>query len=136
MLVGQQSLFDNTRAPLGMQTLWTYCHVPSGSTEDMTARMEAQLERFAPGFRDLVLKRTVMTPRDIEVHNANFIGGDISAGSHAGLQFIARPTWAIDPYATPAREIYLCSAATPPGAGVHGLCGYNAATSALRRSFS
>jgi phytoene dehydrogenase-like protein len=136
MLVGQQSLFDNTRAPLGMQTLWTYCHVPSGSTEDMTARMEAQLERFAPGFRDLVLKRTVMTPRDIELHNANFIGGDISAGSHAGMQFIARPTWAIDPYATPTREIYLCSAATPPGAGVHGLCGYNAATSALRRSFS
>jgi phytoene dehydrogenase-like protein len=135
VLVGQQSLFDSTRAPLGMQTLWTYCHVPSGSTEDMTARIEAQIERFAPGFRDLILKRTSTSSRDIESHNANYIGGDISAGSHARLQFIARPTWAIDPYATPTREIYLCSAATPPGAGVHGLSGYNAARSALRRSF-
>jgi phytoene dehydrogenase-like protein len=136
VLVGQQSLFDPTRAPLGTHTLWTYCHVPNGSTEDMTDRIEGQLERFAPGFRNLVLKRSVMTSRDIEGHNANYIGGDISAGSHAGLQFIARPTWAIDPYATPTREIYLCSAATPPGAGVHGLSGYNAAQSALRRSFS
>ncbi len=136
VLVGQQSLFDPTRAPLGMQTLWTYCHVPSGSTEDMTARIEAQIERFAPGFRDLILKRTSTSTRDIEAHNANYIGGDISAGSHAGLQFIARPTWAIDPYATPTREIYLCSAATPPGAGVHGLCGHNAAQSALKRSFT
>ncbi|HEX9495580.1 MAG TPA: NAD(P)/FAD-dependent oxidoreductase [Candidatus Limnocylindria bacterium] len=136
MLVGQQSLFDPTRAPLGMQTLWTYCHVPSGSNVDMTARMEAQLERFAPGWRSLVLKRSILTPRDIEAHNPNFIGGDISAGSHGGVQFIARPVLSFDPYATPTREIYLCSAATPPGAGVHGLCGYNAATSALRRSFS
>lgn len=136
VLVAQQSLFDPTRAPLGMHTLWTYCHVPNGSTEDMTARIEAQLERFAPGFGDLVLKRSVMTTRDVESHNANYIGGDISSGWHGGLQFIARPTWSTDPYATPTREIYLCSAATPPGAGVHGLSGYNAAQSALRRSFS
>jgi phytoene dehydrogenase-like protein len=136
VLVGQQSLFDPTRAPLGTHTLWTYCHVPNGSTEDMTDRIDAQIERFAPGFRNLVLKRSVMTSRDVEAHNANYIGGDISAGSHAGLQFIARPSWSIDPYATPTREIYLCSAATPPGAGVHGLSGYNAAQSALRRSFS
>jgi phytoene dehydrogenase-like protein len=135
ILVGQQSLFDPTRAPLGTHTLWTYCHVPNGSTEDMTARIEAQLERFAPGFRDLVLKRSVLTSRDVEAHNANFIGGDISSGSHAGLQFIARPTWSFDPYATPNRDIYLCSAATPPGAGVHGMSGYHAARSALRRSF-
>ncbi len=135
VLVAQQSLFDTTRAPLGMHTLWTYCHVPNGSTEDMTARIEAQLERFAPGFKDLVLKRSVMNTRDVESHNANYIGGDISAGSHARLQFIARPSWSIDPYATPNDEIYLCSAATPPGAGVHGLSGYNAAQSALRRSF-
>ena len=135
VLVGQQSLFDPTRAPLGTHTLWTYCHVPNGSTEDMTDRIEAQLERFAPGFRNLVLKRSVMTSRDVEAHNANYIGGDISAGSHAALQFIARPTWSIDPYATPNRDIYLCSAATPPGAGVHGLSGYNAAQSALRRTF-
>jgi phytoene dehydrogenase-like protein len=136
VLVAQQSLFDPTRAPLGMHTLWAYCHVPSGSTEDMTARIDAQIERFAPGFRDIVLKRSVMTTRDVEAHNANYIGGDISAGWHGGLQFIARPTWAIDPYATPTREIYLCSSATPPGAGVHGLSGYNAAQSALRRSFT
>jgi phytoene dehydrogenase-like protein len=136
VLVGQQSLFDLTRAPLGMHTLWTYCHVPNGSTVDMTARIEAQIERFAPGFGDLILKRSVMNTRDVEAHNANYVGGDISTGSHAGLQFIARPTWALDPYATPNRDIYLCSAATPPGAGVHGMSGYNAAQSALRRSFS
>lgn len=136
VLVAQQSLFDPTRAPLGMHTLWAYCHVPNGSTEDMTARIEAQLERFAPGFGDLILKRSVLTPRDVEAHNANYVGGDISAGWHGGLQFIARPSWSIDPYATPTHEIYLCSAATPPGGGVHGLCGYNAAQSALRRSFS
>jgi len=136
VLVAQQSLFDPTRAPLGMHTLWAYCHVPSASTEDMTARIEAQIERFAPGFRDLILKRSVMGPREVETRNANYIGGDISAGWHGGLQFIARPSWSLDPYATPTNEIYLCSAATPPGAGVHGLCGYNAAQSALRRSFS
>jgi phytoene dehydrogenase-like protein len=135
VLVGQQSLFDPTRAPLGMHTLWTYCHVPNGSTEDMTARIEAQIERFAPGFREIVLKRSVMNTADVESHNANYIGGDISAGSHDGLQFMARPTWAIDPYATPANDIYLCSAATPPMAGVHGMCGYNAARSALHRTF-
>ena len=136
VLVAQQSLFDPSRAPLGMHTLWAYCHVPNGSTEDMSARIEAQIERFAPGFRDLVVKRTVTTPRDVEAHNANFIGGDISTGAHDHLQFIARPTWSVDPYATPTPEIYLCSAATPPGGGVHGLSGYNAARSALRRSFS
>jgi len=136
VLVAQQSLFDPTRAPLGMQTLWAYCHVPGGSTEDMTARIEAQIERFAPGFGDLILKRSVMNTRDVEAHNANYVGGDISAGWHGGLQFIARPTWSTDPYATPNRDIYLCSAATPPGAGVHGLSGYNAAQSALRRSFT
>ena len=134
-LVAQQSLFDLSRAPLGMQTLWAYCHVPSGSTEDMTARIEGQIERFAPGFRALVLKRSVMNTSDVESHNANYIGGDISAGSHGRLQFIARPTWSIDPYATPANEIYLCSAATPPGAGVHGMSGFNAARSALHRTF-
>jgi phytoene dehydrogenase-like protein len=136
VLVAQQSLFDATRAPLGMHTLWAYCHVPNGSTEDMTARIEAQIERFAPGFRDIILKRSVMTTRDVEAHNANYVGGDISAGWHGRLQFVARPTWAIDPYATPTRDIYLCSSATPPGAGVHGLSGYNAAQSALRRSFT
>ena len=135
VLVAQQSLFDPSRAPLGMHTLWTYCHVPNGSTEDMSARIEAQIERFAPGFGERILKKSVMTTKDVESHNANYVGGDISAGSHGRLQLIARPSWSLDPYATPAAEIYLCSAATPPGAGVHGMSGYHAARTALRRSF-
>ncbi len=131
-LVGQQSNFDRTRAPEGKNTVWAYCHVPVGSTDDMTGRIEAQLERFAPGFRERVIERRVTTPQDIEHANASMAGGDISNGSHAGLQLLMRPTITLDPYATPARDIYLCSAATPPGGGVHGMCGYHAARSALR----
>ncbi len=134
VLVGQQSLFDDTRAPKGKHTVWAYCHVPNGSTFDMTARVEAQLERFAPGFRDRVLKRAVSMPADLERRNANDAGGDISNGAHTLPQLFMRPTWAIEPYATPARDVYLCSAATPPGGGVHGMCGYHAARSALRRA--
>jgi phytoene dehydrogenase-like protein len=133
VLVGQQSLFDDTRAPSGKHTVWAYCHVPNGSTFDMTSRVEAQLERFAPGFRDRVLKRAVSMPADLERRNANDAGGDISNGAHTLPQLLMRPTWAIDPYPTSARDIYLCSAATPPGGGVHGMCGYHAARSALRR---
>jgi phytoene dehydrogenase-like protein len=136
VLVGQQSLFDETRAPAGKQTLWAYCHVPNGSTTDMTARIEAQIERFAPGFHARILKRVVATPADVERENPNNAGGDIANGSHAGLQLLMRPRIAIDPYATSARDITLCSAATPPGGGVHGMCGYHAARSALRRSLS
>jgi phytoene dehydrogenase-like protein len=110
--------------------------VPNGSTVDMTERIEAQLERFAPGFRDRVLARSVMNTREVEQRNANNAGGDIACGAHTGLQFFMRPTIAIDPYATPARDIYLCSSATPPGGGVHGMCGYNAARSAIARSLS
>jgi phytoene dehydrogenase-like protein len=135
VLVAQQSLFDGTRAPAGRHTLWAYCHVPNGSTADMTSRIEAQLERFAPGFREVVLARAVTTPREVEAQNANCAGGDISGGVHDALSMFARPALALDPYATPVREIYLCSASTPPGAGVHGMCGFHAATSALRRSF-
>jgi len=135
VLVAQQSLFDASRAPPGKHTLWAYCHVPNGSTVDMTARIEAQLERFAPGFADLVLARAVIAPREVEAHNANCAGGDIAGGAHDGLQFFARPVLAFDPYATPARELYLCSSSTPPGGGVHGMCGLHAARSALRRSF-
>jgi phytoene dehydrogenase-like protein len=134
VLVGQQSLFDDTRAPAGKHTVWAYCHVPNGSTVDMTGAIEAQLERFAPGFRDRVLARHASAPDDIERENANDVGGDIANGSHAGLQLLMRPRVAIDPYATSARDIYLCSAATPPGGGVHGMCGYHAARSALRRA--
>ncbi|HEY6959218.1 MAG TPA: NAD(P)/FAD-dependent oxidoreductase [Candidatus Limnocylindria bacterium] len=136
ILVGQQSLFDPTRAPGGKQTVWAYCHVPNGSTVDMTGRIEAQLERFAPGFRERILARHVTTPADIERGNAADLGGDITNGSHAGLQLLMRPRIALDPYATSARDIYLCSAATPPGGGVHGMCGYHAARSALRRALS
>ena len=136
VLVGQQSLFDDTRAPAGKQTLWAYCHVPNGSTVDMTARIEAQLERFAPGFRERVLKRVVTTPADIERENQNDAGGDIGGGTNAGLQLLFRPRIALDPYATSARDITLCSASTPPGGGVHGMCGYHGARSALRRSLS
>lgn len=135
VLVAQQSLFDPSRAPEGKHTLWAYCHVPNGSTVDMTDRIEAQLERFAPGFRDRVAARHVMDTRWIEAHNATCIGGDISGGSHGGLQLFRRPTLSSDPYATPDRSIYLCSASTPPGGGVHGMCGFHAARSALLRSF-
>lgn len=135
VLVAQQSLFDPTRAPTSHHTLWAYCHVPPGSMRDMTAAIEAQLERFAPGFRDVVLARTVTPPRTLEDHNANYIGGDISGGANDGGQLFARPVFAVDPYATPAAGIYLCSASTPPGAGVHGMCGFHAAQSALRRTF-
>ncbi len=136
VLVGQQSLFDDTRAPIGKHTLWAYCHVPNGSTTDMTGRIEAQIERFAPGFQTRVLKRVVSTPADVERENANNIGGDIANGSHARLQLLMRPRIALDPYATSARDITLCSAATPPGGGVHGMCGYHGARSALRRSLA
>jgi phytoene dehydrogenase-like protein len=136
VLIGQQSLFDDTRAPAGKHTVWAYCHVPNGSTVNMTSRIEAQLERFAPGFRERVLVRHVSTPADIEGANANDLGGDIANGSHAGLQLLMRPRIALDPYATSARDIYLCSAATPPGGGVHGMCGHHAARSALRRALA
>lgn len=135
VLVAQQTLFDDTRAPRGQHTLWAYCHVPNGSTVDMTGPIEAQLERFAPGFRDRVLARHAMDTRWVEAHNPTYVGGDISVGSHQRIQLLARPMLRWDPYSTPARDIYLCSAATPPGAAVHGMCGYNAARSALGRAF-
>src|SRR5213593_1113667 len=131
VLVGQQSLFDPSRAPAGKHTVWAYCHVPNAATVEMVSRIEAQLERFAPGFRERVLARSVMTPADVERHNENYIGGDIGAGSNSLLQLLARPFPSFDPYATSAREVYLCSASTPPGGGVHGMCGYHAARSAL-----
>jgi phytoene dehydrogenase-like protein len=132
VLLAQPSLFDGSRAPAGKQTVWTYCHVPNGSTVDMLLRIEAQIERFAPGFRERVLARTVTSPADIEQHNANLVGGDIGAGATDMGQLFARPTWRW--YSTPVRGLYLCSAATPPGVGVHGMCGYWAAQRALKES--
>jgi phytoene dehydrogenase-like protein len=136
ILVGQQSLFDPSRAPAGKHTVWAYCHVPNGSTFDMTERVEAQFERFAPGFRDRVLARSVMGPAEVQSHNANYIGGDIGGGANTLFQFMTRPFFRLDPYATSARDVYLCSSSTPPGGGVHGMCGYHAARSALRRALS
>jgi len=131
VLVAQPSLFDQSRAPAGKHTLWAYCHVPWGSSVDMLGRIEAQIERFAPGFLDCVLARNVLFPADLERMDANLIGGDVSAGVLDIRQFLFRPTSRY--YATSARNIYLCSASTPPGAGVHGMCGYHAARMALQR---
>jgi phytoene dehydrogenase-like protein len=131
VLVAQHSPFDATRAPKGHQTLWAYCHVPNGSTVDMTERIEAQLERFAPGFSKRVLARHVKAPADFEATNASYLGGDISAGAVEGLQLFFRPTVGL-PYVTPNEKVLL-SASAPPGPGVHGMCGYWAAQVALRR---
>src|SRR5262249_51340114 len=132
VLVAQQSLFDPTRAPAGKHTGWAYCHVPPGSREDMTQAIERQMERFAPGFRDLILKRTVRSPADFERHNANYVGGDITCGVMDAWQTFTRPTVRLVPYSTPNRSVFICSAASPPGPGVHGMCGYFAAKAALR----
>jgi phytoene dehydrogenase-like protein len=131
MLVAQPTLYDPTRAPAGKHIAWTYCHVPHASPVDMVPRMEAQLERFAPGFRDCVIARRVLRPTDLQSMDANLIGGDIAGGESDWRQFILRPTWRF--YATSAKDVYICSSSTPPGAGVHGMCGYNAAKLALKR---
>jgi phytoene dehydrogenase-like protein len=132
VLVAQQSLFDPTRAPAGRQTLWAYSHVPHGSTVDMTDRIEAQIERFAPGFRERILARHVMSPAHFEQYNPNYIGGDISGGVQDFWQLFTRPAARWVPYSTPLKGIYLCSSSTPPGGGVHGMGGYHAAKAALR----
>jgi phytoene dehydrogenase-like protein len=132
VLLAQQSLFDETRAPDGKHAVWAYCHVPNGSTFDMTGRIEAQIERFAPGFRDRILAKNTMTTIDLESWNANLVGGDINGGLMNLRQFVARPVARANPYSTSAPGLYLCSSSTPPGGAVHGLCGFMAARSALR----
>jgi phytoene dehydrogenase-like protein len=131
VLVAQQSLFDPTRAPAGKHTGWAYCHVPNGSDADMTQRIEAQMERFAPGFQGRILARHVMAAADFERYNANYVGGDIGGGANDIFQLFTRPVPRLDPYSTPDRSLFLCSASTPPGGGVHGMCGFHAARSAL-----
>jgi phytoene dehydrogenase-like protein len=131
VLLAQPTLFDDTRAPAGKHIAWAYCHVPNGSTEDMRDRIEAQIERFAAGFLDCVLARRVSSPLDLEVMDANIIGGDIVGGATTLRQLLFRPTWR--QYRTSAPDLYLCSSSTPPGGGVHGMCGANAARMALRR---
>ncbi len=132
VLVAQPSLFDRARAPHGRHVLWAYCHVPNGSIVDMTARIEAQIERFAPGFRDCILAKKVLSPAVLESMNANLLGGDISGGAMTMGQFLFRPT--MHNYSTGNPNLYICSSSTPPGGGVHGMCGFNAATLALRRN--
>ena len=133
VLLAQQSLFDETRAPSGKHTAWAYCHVPNGSTFDMRERVEAQIERFAPGFRDRVLACSSHNTDHLERENPNLVGGDISGGANTLGQLIARPVLRRVPYSTPLRWLYLCSASTSPGAGVHGMCGHLAAKAALQR---
>jgi phytoene dehydrogenase-like protein len=136
VLCAQQSMFDQTRAPEGKHTFWAYCHVPHGSDADMTNAIEDQIERFAPGFRDLIIGRHAMSAADVEKYNPNYVGGDINGGVQDLRQHFARPVARLVPYATPNPAIYMCSSSTPPGGGVHGLCGYFCARVALRRGLS
>jgi phytoene dehydrogenase-like protein len=135
VLVTQPTLFDDTRAPQDKHTAWAYCHVPNGSVRDMTAAIESQIERFAPGFGGCILARHRMNTVELNQYNANYVGGDITGGANDFRQMLMRPTLGPVPYATPRRGVYLCSSSTPPGGGVHGMCGYNAARAALRDVF-
>jgi len=132
IILAQPSLFDPSRAPVGQHTAWAYCHVPNGSTADMSERIEAQIERFAPGFRERIIGRHVYAPALLEMYNPNYIGGDINGGVQDLGQLFTRPVPSLTPYATPAPGVYLCSSSTPPGGGVHGMCGTFAARAALR----
>lgn len=131
VLLAQQSLFDDTRAPAGKHVGWAYCHVPSGSTVDMSEAIIAQIERFAPGFRDCILAVHTRNSQQFEAYNPNYVGGDINGGVQDLLQLFTRPVWRFPPYATPNPSLFICSSATPPGGGVHGMCGYFAAQTAL-----
>ena len=132
LILGQQSLFDPSRAPAGKHTVWAYCHVPNGSTVDMTDRIAAQIERFAPGFRSRILAAHTRTAAEMAAYNPNYIGGDINGGVQDLRQLFTRPVASLNPYATPASGIFLCSSSTPPGGGVHGMCGYFAAQAMLK----
>ena len=136
ILAAQQSLFDPSRVPLGKQTVWAYCHVPNGSTKDMSDIIENQIERFAPGFKDCIIQRNTMNSAQMEEYNPNYIGGDINGGAIDITQLFTRPALRFSPYRTSSKGIYLCSASTPPGGGVHGMCGYHAANRALQDMFN
>ena len=135
VLLSQPSLFDSSRCPEGMQTAWAYCHVPNGCPVDMTIAIENQIERFAPGFRDLIIGRHVMSTGDMERYNSNYVGGDIAGGSQSFERIFVRPLGRWQAYSTPAKGIYICSSSMPPGAGVHGMCGHLAAKLALKEIF-
>ena len=136
VLLAQQSLFDASRAPKGKHTAWAYCHVPNGSEVDMTERIESQVERFAPGFRERILAKHVMNTAQMQAYNSNYIGGDINGGVIDIGQLFTRPALRFSPYKTSAKGLYICSSSTPPGGGVHGMCGYYAAKKALQDVFS
>ena len=135
VLLAQPSLFDPSRAPPGMHTGWAYCHVPHGSTLDASAEIEAHIERYAPGFRETIVARATRNAVEMERYNPNFVGGDINGGLARLSQLFFRPVARVDPYATPAPDIFLCSSSTPPGGGVHGMCGHWSARSVLRNVF-
>ncbi len=135
VILAQQSLFDTSRAPADKQIAWAYCHVPNSSTYDMSDRLEAQIERFAPGFKDIILARHIMNTLDMETYNQNYVGGDISGGIQSPLRLIFRPWGRWKAYTTPVKGVYICSSSMPPGGGVHGMCGYNAAQQALHDLF-
>ncbi len=135
VLLAQQSLFDASRAPAGKHTAWAYCHTPNGAEKDMTAAIEKQVERFAPGFRDRILARHTMNSSQMETYNPNYVGGDINGGIMDIRQLFTRPVLRCSPYTTSAKGIYICSSATPPGGGVHGMCGYHAARKVLQNQF-
>ena len=136
ILIAQQSMSDPSRAPEGKHTLWAYAHVPTGSTDDFSGAIEHEIEHLAPGFRDLVIERCIAAPDDLAAYNPNYAGGDITGGAYTIGQTLFRPVMGRNPYATPAKGIYLCSSSTPPGAGVHGMCGYWAAQKALSRELA
>jgi phytoene dehydrogenase-like protein len=136
VLFVQPTAFDPSRAPPGRHTAWAYCHVPHAWEGDATGMIEDRVEAFAPGFRDRVLSRSVRTPADLERENPNLVGGDINGGVQDLGQLFTRPAARFDPYSTPVEGLFLCSSSTPPGGGVHGMCGYHAARSALRRAFA
>lgn len=135
VLLAQPSLFDNTRAPRGNHTAWAYCHVPRNSTHEMTPIIEQQVERFAPGFKDIILAKHTMNTQDMQYYNPNYVGGDINGGVQDLWQHFSRPVLRWSPYSTPLNDIYICSSSTPPGGGVHGMCGYHAAKKALSDHF-
>ena len=132
VVLSQPSLFDSSRAPADKHTAWAYCHVPNGCSNDMTESIEAQVERFAPGFRDLILAKHASAPADLQAENPNLVGGDITGGAQSLKQVFCRPTCNLSPYTTPLKGVFICSSSTPPGAGVHGMCGYHAACAYLK----
>lgn len=132
VLLAQQSLFDDLRSPAGKHTAWAYCHVPHGSTRDVSEQITAQVERFAPGFRDLILAKHVFTASEMQDYNSNYIGGDINGGVQDWRQLFTRPVPRWSPYSMPVKGMYICSSSTPPGGGVHGMCGYHAARKAIK----